>query len=398
MTVEFYWRIPHSGDGKLVKGRQGTRGEWGRGEKTPLALNAQYGEAGHHGNNYIDYLVAVAQAADINGFRGALVPSFRQSEDPWVLCGALARETRHLRFMVAFQPAFFTPSYLAQASATLQRVSHGRLDLNVITGGGGPEQRAYGDYQDHDSRYDRTDEFLDVYKQYWKGGPFDYKGNLFQFEDGGLREPLRDAPLPGIYFAGSSDPALVVAAKHSDVYLSWAETLGGVREKIDRVRAEADKIGRADAIRFGVRIDLYGRETEDLARADLRRYFDAVTSDPKFNEQRQARRGGPGRESESVGRKRQNALSSGNSNSFEDLFIAPNLWAGAAFAGTGPVPLLVGSYQQVAERLAEYVDIGVTTFILSAKPHLEEAYRVGEEILPLVEPAIHRERSVSRAG
>src|SRR6218665_809822 len=107
MTVEFLWRLPHSGDGKLVKGRQGTRGEWGRGAKTPLQLRAQFADDGYHGNNYIDYLVQVAQAADINGFRGALVPSFRQSEDPWTLSAALAREKRHLRFLVAFQPDFF---------------------------------------------------------------------------------------------------------------------------------------------------------------------------------------------------------------------------------------------------------------------------------------------------
>lgn len=387
MSVEFLWRIPHSGDGKLVKGRQGSRGEWGKGEKTPLALDASFGDDGYHGNNYIDYLVQVAQAADINGFRSVLVPSFRQSEDPWTLSAALARETRHLRFLVAFQPAFFQPAYLAQTSATLQRISHGRLDLNVITGGGGPEQRAYGDYQPHDSRYQRTDEFLDVYKQYWKGGPFDYQGNLYQFEAGGLREPLRSAPLPGIYFAGSSEPALGVAAKHSDVYLSWAEPLAGIREKIERVREQADKIGRADKIRYGVRIDIFARETEELARADLRRYFEAVTSDPAFIEQRRTRQGS---ESESVGRQRQQALSAGNANSFESLFIGPNLWAGASFSGTGPVPLLVGSYAQVAERLAEYVDIGVSSFILSAKPHLEEAYRVGEEVLPLVDDAIRK--------
>jgi alkanesulfonate monooxygenase len=390
MSVEFLWRIPHSGDGKLHSGRQSSRGEWGKGEKTPLALAASFGDDGYHGHNYVDYLVQVAQAADINGFRSVLVPSFRQSEDPWTLSAALARETRHLRFLVAFQPAFFQPSYLAQASATLQRISHGRLDLNVITGGSGADQRAYGDFQAHDSRYARTDEFLDAYKGYWKGAPFNYQGDLYRFEDGGLRAPLSHAPLPGVYFAGSSEPALAVAAKHSDVYLSWAEPLAGIREKIERVQIEADKIGRADQIRYGMRIDIFARETEELAKADLRRYFDAVTSDPVFIEQRRARQGG---ESESVGRQRQQALSAGNSNSFDALFIAPNLWAGAAFSGTGPVPLLVGSYAQVAERLAEYVEIGVTSFILSAKPHLEEAYRVGEEVLPLVDSTILRVRA-----
>lgn len=387
MSVEFLWRIPHAGDGKLMAGRQGSRGEWGQGEKTPLALAARFADDGYHGHNYIDYLVQVAQAADINGFRSVLVPSFRQSEDPWTLSAVLARETRHLRFLVAFQPAFFQPAYLAQASATLQRISQGRLDLNVITGGGGAEQRAYGDFQAHDSRYARTDAFLDVYKGYWKDAPFDYQDAHYRVEAGGLREPLRSAPLPGIYFAGSSEPALGVAAKHSDVYLSWAEPLAGIREKIDKVRVEADKLGRADRIRYGMRIDIFARETEALAKADLRRYFEAVTADPAFIAARSARQGG---ESESVGRQRQQALSAGNANSFESLFIGPNLWAGASFSGTGPVPVLVGSHAQVAERLAEYVEIGISSFILSAKPHLEEAYRVGEEVLPLVDGAIRR--------
>jgi alkanesulfonate monooxygenase len=123
-------------------------------------------------------------------------------------------------------------------------------------------------------------------------------------------------------------------------------------------------------LRFGTRIDVVARDTEEEAWADVRKFAANLGS------------GRGARGSESHGRARQTALHQGKFQKVEDLLVSPNLWAGMNLLG--PVPALVGSYEQVAERLEEYQDIGLSTFILDGAPHLEEAFRVGQEVLPLL--------------
>ncbi|SFR88009.1 LLM class flavin-dependent oxidoreductase [Sphingomonas jatrophae] len=393
MPVEIFWRLPTHGDGRKAHDRH-TRGEW---NKLPPALRKAPGE--RHGKadgfGYIDYLGQVARAAEINGFDGALVPTSGISEQSWIVAAALARETRRLRFMVAHQAGFTEPHFAAQSAATLQRITGGRVDINIITGGSSKAQRALGDFLDHDSRYLRTGEFLDVFKRYWKEGPLDYRGELYRIEKGGFKAPLRDTPLPPIYFAGSSQPAIDVAADHADVYLVWAEPVAGNVEQFDRVRKAAAQRGRLDKVRFGVRVDIIARDTEKEAWDEARRLFATATETSKalFNEL--GRDGKKESTAESAGAQRQWALHKGRTDSFDDLIVAPNLWAGMSILRGGPSCGIIGSYQQIADRLAEYVDAGASSFILASNPHLEEAYNVGEEILPLLGDAIaglHNER------
>ena len=225
MSVELFWRLPTHGDGRKAHDKH-TRGEW---NKLAADLRKAPGlrDGRPDGFAYIDYLGQVARAAEINGFDGALVPTSAISEQSWIVAAALARETRRLRFMVAHQAGYTEPHFAAQTAATLQRVSGGRVDINIITGGSSKAQRAIGDFLDHDSRYARTGEFLDVFRRYWTQAPLDHEGDLYRIEGGGFRAPLSDTPLPGIYFAGSSQPAIDVAADHADVYLVWAEPLAG---------------------------------------------------------------------------------------------------------------------------------------------------------------------------
>lgn len=386
MAVEIFWRLPTHGDGRKAHDKH-TRGEWNKlSPELRKAPGQRDGEA--DGFAYIDYLGQIARAADINGFDGALVPTGPTSEQAWIVAAALARETRRLRFLVAHQAGYTEPHFAAQTAATLQRITGGRVDINIITGGSSRAQRAIGDFFDHDSRYERTGEFLDVFRRYWKEGPISHKGKLYQIEEGGFKAPLRDAPLPGIYFAGSSQPAIDVAADHADVYLVWAEPVAGNVEQFNRVRKAAAAKGRLDKVRFGVRVDIIARETEKEAWDEARRLFETATSASKALFAELGRDDKKEATQESAGAQRQWALHQGRTDSFDDLIVAPNLWAGMSILRGGPSCGLIGSYEQIADRLAEYVDAGTSSFILASNPHLEEAYRVGEEILPLLGNAI----------
>jgi alkanesulfonate monooxygenase len=386
MSVELFWRLPTHGDGPKAHDKH-TRGEW---NKLPPELRKAPGIRGgrQDGFAYIDYLGQIARAAEINGFDGALVPTGSISEQSWIVSAALARETRHLRFMVAHQAGYTEPHFAAQTAATLQRISGGRVDINIITGGSSQAQRAIGDFLDHDSRYARTGEFLDVFKRYWKEAPLNYEGDLYRIENGGFKAPLRDAAIPKIYFAGSSQPAIDVAADHADVYLVWAEPVSGNVEQFNKVRKTAAERNRLDKVRFGVRVDIIARETEKEAWDEARRLFATATADSKALFAELGRDNKKESTKESAGAQRQWALHQGKTDSFDDLIVGPNLWAGMSILRGGPSCGLIGSYAQIADRLAEYVDAGASSFILASNPHLEEAYRVGEEVLPLIGRAI----------
>ena len=259
MTVEFLWRLPVHGDGRRAHDKH-TRGEWNNQTISRVAPKTDSDDF-----TYVDYLSQVARAADINGFHGALIPAFRNTEEPWVLASALARETRNLRMLIAMQPWFIHPAYASQMAACLQRISRGRVEWNIISGGGGAEQRAYGDFIDHDARYARTDEFLTVVKGYSSGQPYTFHGDRYQFENGGLRYPMASQPVPRIYLAGVSDAALAVVAAHADVHLSWGEPLAKQKEVVEQVRRVLEARGVKREVRIGVRIDVLARETEEQA-------------------------------------------------------------------------------------------------------------------------------------
>jgi alkanesulfonate monooxygenase len=390
-AIEYLWRLPTHGDGRRAHDKH-TRGEW---NSLPRELRKAPGVRGAEadGFGYIDYLSQVARAAEISGFDGALVPTGAVSYQAWTVAAALARETRRLRFLVAHQAGYTEPHFLAQTAATLQQITGGRVDINWITGGDSGAQRQIGDFLDHGSRYARTGELLEVMKGYWKEAPYTHEGDLYQIEAGGLRAPLRDTPLPGAYLVGSSDAAIDVVAQHADVYLVWAEPLAGNQEQFAKVREAARKRGRENDVRFGVRVDIIARETDDEAWAEARSLYDTVTSGT--NKQFAAiGRGKQTGSKESAGAQRQWLLHKGNpTGSFDELIVGPNLWAGFSQLRGGPSCGLIGGYRQIAERLAEYIDIGASSFILASNPHLEEAYRVGEEVLPLVPAALEKVRA-----
>ena len=370
MTLRFHWFLPTTGD---------ARGLVGGGHSVPKGIGMPTGEPGtaeRFRAPDIDYLAQVARTAEQLGFEAVLTPTGTWCEDAWLVTAALIRETRRLKFLVAFRPGLISPTLAAQMAATYQRISGGRLALNVVTGGETVEQRRFGDHLDHDERYARTGEFLSVVRGAWGAEPFDFTGEHYRVEGATVRTPPE--PVPEIYFGGSSGAAGPVAARHVDVYLTWGEPPAQVAVKIDHIRALAREQGRS--VRFGIRLHTVTRDTSEQAWSEAGRLLAGV--DPAAVAKAQQALAA----SESVGQARMRSLHeryrAGGGTDPRDLEIHPNLWAGVGLVRGGAGTALVGSHTEVADRIEEYAALGIEEFILSGYPHVEEAYWFGEGVLP----------------
>ncbi|MFD7710524.1 LLM class flavin-dependent oxidoreductase [Streptomyces sp. NPDC059785] len=354
MSLTFHWFLPTNGDSRHVVGG---------GHGTPATA------LGRERPPTVAYLSQIARAAEDVGFVGALTPTGAWCEDAWLTTAMVSQNTERLKFLVAFRPGFVSPTLAAQMASTFQRQSGGRLLLNVVTGGESHEQRAYGDFLDKDARYRRTGEFLEIVRALWEGKSVDLRGEHLRVEAARLaRVP---DPVPEVYFGGSSPIAGEVAAQHVDVYLTWGEPPAQVAEKIAWIRGLAAESGRT--LRFGIRLHVITRDTAEEAWAEARRLlagFDPQTV--KAVQEGLAR-------SESEGQRRMLALHAGRRDALE---IHPNLWAGIGLVRGGAGTALVGSHEEVAERIKEYAALGIEEFVLSGYPHLEEAYWFGEGVLP----------------
>ncbi|MFF8730609.1 LLM class flavin-dependent oxidoreductase [Streptomyces sp. NPDC015171] len=356
MTVRLHWFLPTGGDGRTLVDRHA----YGPAEaRRATGVRAPD----------IEYLAQIAKAAEQLGFEAVLTPTGTWCEDAWLTTAALAQHTERLKFLVAFRPGLLSPTLAAQMAATYQRVTRGRLLLNVVTGGDSAEQRRFGDHLDHDQRYARTDEFLSVVRGVWRGEPYDFRGAHYQVE-GGLAV-LPPDPVPQLFFGGSSPAAGPVAARHADVYLTWGEPPAQVREKTDWIRSLAEREGRT--VRFGIRLHTISRDSSAEAWATAQRLLDDLDADTIAAAQAALGR------SESVGQRRMLELHGGARDRLE---IHPNLWAGVGLVRGGAGTALVGSHAEVADRIEEYHSLGIEHFVLSGYPHLEEAYWFGEGVIP----------------
>jgi alkanesulfonate monooxygenase len=361
--ADFHWFLPTSGDGHEVG-----------------AATVSAGAARHTRAATIGYLSQVAQAAESAGFAAVLTPAGAGCPDPWIICAAVAQHTTRLRFLVAFRAGFTLPALLAQQAGAFQLASGGRLALNVVTGGDAAEQRSYGDFLSHGERYERTGEVMDVLRKSFSGKPFDFEGKHYRIERGGLRDALE--PTPPLYFGGASPAAEEIAGRYADVYLLWGEPPAAIAERVERVRALALANGRE--LRTGIRLHVIARETSAEAWGEADRLLAGMSPERIAAAQARFAR------MESVGQSRMAALHEGNADGLE---ISPNLWAGIGLVREGAGTALVGSYEEVASRIAEYAATGIDEFILSGWPHLEEAYRTGEKVLPLARSAIAANQS-----
>jgi len=360
MPIKVHWFLPTSGDSRTLLGSARVLAKGSRADDdVPGDRPAS-----------VEYLGLVARTAEDLGFEAALTPTGTWCEDAWIATAALTQVAQKLKFLVAFRPGLQSPTLAAQAAATFQRMSHGRLLLNTVIGGDDAEQRRFGDYLGKDDRYARADEWLSAVRGAWSGQPFTLDGEFVKVDEAFVINPPQ---WPEIYLGGASPAALRVASRQADVFLTWGEPPEQVAEQIERVRVLADQEERT--LRYGIRLHVVSREHADDAWVAATRLLDGA--DQEIIDSVQSVLQG----AVSEGQKRQLALHGGRK---DDLVVSPNLWAGLGLLRPGAGVALVGSHEEVADRIAEYHALGIDEFIFSGYPHLEEALHVGEGLFPVL--------------
>ena len=367
MSLNVFWFLPTHGDSRYLGTTHGAR-----------AVD-------------FDYLRQIAVAADTLGYDGVLLPTGRSCEDAWVTAASLIGATQKLKFLVALRPGLSQPGLAVRMAATFDRLSNGRLLINIVTGGDQAELAADGLFADHEERYAITNEFLTIWRSALAGvggaEGFDFNGDHLRVKGAKTLYPPVQSPHPPLYFGGSSPDAHALAAEQVDVYLTWGEPPAAVAEKIADLRARAAARGRT--LRFGIRLHVIVRETNAAAWQAAEELISHVDDDIIARAQASFAK------MDSEGQRRMAALHGGKRDKLE---VSPNLWAGVGLVRGGAGTALVGDPETVAERMQEYAALGIDTFILSGYPHLEESYRFAELVFPLLGKGKQRAAEASLTG
>ncbi len=309
-----------------------------------------------------EYLTAIARAHEDSGFDRILIAHSSSSPDGFVIADQVLARTSRLGVLLAHRPGFLAPTLAARAYATLDAFHPGRVAMHVITGGDDADQARDGDFSDKATRYARTDDFLAVVRKEWEStSPFDHEGDFFRVAQGW--SSVRPEGRIPVYFGGASEDAIRVGGKHADVYAFWGEPLDGIRERIAQVRAAAAPYGRRTRFSVSLRPIVADTEEEAWARAD------AILESTK------ARFDGSshGFTSGSVGSQRLQQVAAQGDRHDKRLWTAVAKVTG----GAGNSTALVGSYEQVADALLDYVGVGVTTLLIRGFSPLEDARSYG---------------------
>ncbi|HJA03446.1 MAG TPA: LLM class flavin-dependent oxidoreductase [Candidatus Microbacterium stercoravium] len=364
--IRLHWYLPTAGESRDVQ----------RGGTNVRTLDDEAPRSPFRAPS-LSYLTQVALAVEEAGFDSVLVPTGSFCEDPWVVASALAAVTRRLRLLVALHPRTATAVSFAHRAASLQRLSGGRLALNVVTGEPGAEAEQHGDFGDKADQYLRTAEFLDAYDALFRGESIDREGAHVTLRGASLDQvPSVGIPArPEVWFGGSSSYAGDVAARYVDVYLSWLEPVEQLREKIAWIRELAAEQGRD--VRFGVRGWILARDTHEQAERDALALLEGIDRGRQaaLREKLLAR--------QSVGQQRGQALIAGaDVDDPSSLWVAPGIWGGFGLLAGGAATGFVGSHAEIADRFAELSSIGVHDVIVSGFPNLEETRWMSDGLVP----------------
>lgn len=339
MTIEFIWQLPTSGDGRYSNAEVTRRGE----RATPGHVPFTDGVSDPRGDrfNYFDYLHQVARAADITGFDGVLAPHDLEGDESWIVAGYLARGTRHVRLIAGFDAGWGSAVYAAKNAVSFQRATNGRFAWQIVHGADAATRRRHADNVAQEDVLARIDEFVTVARGVQTSAPYDFKGRFFEVQGGGFRGPLGGNPLPPVYLGGASEEAFALSARQADVHVLDAAPLDELRPSIARLQELAAAQGRTLAI--GLRIDVLAREDAAEAARDADLFWSQTQQD----------------------------------------------------RASGERSTLVGSYEEVEQRLFDYADAGISSFVLGATPHLEEAWRFGEHLLPRLRARLAQDRQAA---
>lgn len=323
-----------------------------------------------------DYVREFAQAHEAGGFDRVLIGYGSTGPDGFSVASYVASVTDRLKLLLAHRPGFVAPTLAARKLATLDHFSKGRIAVHIITGGSDEEQQRDGDWLDHDTRYRRTDEYLDIIRRVWTSDrPFHYEGEFYRaknvFSD---VKPLQKPYIP-IYFGGASEAAIPVGARHSNVYAFWGEPIAAIKERIAAIQAIAPEK------KFGFSVSLRPilGNTEEQAWERARSILTKIESNSDRTQPVSAR-------PQAVGSRRLLEFAQ------EREIFDKRLWTSiaAATGAYGNTTALVGTPEQVAESLLDYYDAGVTTLLIRGFEPLEDAIAYGRDLIPLVRAGVEQ--------
>jgi alkanesulfonate monooxygenase len=324
MSIEYIWHLPTASDARYGDAVSKRRAERGVSDGRPFTAGVSDPRGDRF--NYLDYLRQIARAADLTGFDGIRIGNDPEGDESWIVAGHVARATRRVRLLTEFDASRGSAVYAAKNAASYQRYTGGRFAWQIGRGGTGEERRRQADFAEDADISPRIEEFVTVARGVLSQAPFSFKGRYFEVLDGGFRGPLSGQLAPPVYLSGDTEEAHQLSARIADVHVFDSVPVERIKADIDRLSALAQRHARV--LRLGLRLDIIARETSAEAEQDARRRFE------------------------------QSGLSTESS--------------------------LVGSYAEIIERLVEYAGAGVSSFILAGAPHLEEAYRIGEHVLPVL--------------
>ena len=344
-------------------------------------------EPGHRGDDVteghdsLDTLTGQARALERTGWRGALIGTGWGRPDTFTVASALAARTTTFEPLIATRPGYWQPANFASAAATLDHLTGGRVRVNIVSGK--DDLGAYGAIDDDQAdRYGRTREFMQLIRALWTRDDVTFHGRYFHVDNSTVvpRTVIRDDRRhPPLYFGGASEAAERVSAAAADVQLFWGETLGGVGERIERLRELSTEVGREHPpLQFGLRVTTFVRDTTDQAWADAEakvaemaaRHASGADRSPSDNPHRRT----------AVGQRRLFDLAARGEVLDDNLYTTPGRYG----AGGAATTWIVGSAEDVANTLRRYRKLGITHFVLSDTPYLREIERQGSRLLPLL--------------
>lgn len=360
--VEFITMAPTSGDSEYVGNQTSNKGAqtW-----SGVGVDSDREPS-------VEYITKVAQAAEKAGFSTLLLPIGGSCVDSLVAASHLTAHTKTLNYLIAVRPGSTAPTQLAKQYSSVNYWTNNRVFVNVVTGGAPKELENDGDFLSHTDRYKRTREYIEILKRLFNGETFDYNGEFYTLKGANLPLPVKNAP--PIFFGGSSPIAKEVATDVADVYMLWGETLETTKQELDSVVKLAKEKNRD--LSYSVSFQVVLGETEEAAFENANKIISQV--DPEVLEAKHANTVNNG--AVGVSRLHQLMLESKDNN----FVIAPNIWAGLTQVLSGNSIALVGTPQQVAERIVEFVDLGFDKVLLRGFPHLEVIEEIGKKVIPLV--------------
>jgi alkanesulfonate monooxygenase len=308
----------------------------------------------------------IVRRAEINGFDNVLLPSgYSLGIDATTFAAGIATQTKQIRLLLALRLGELVVPQLARQVATLQQISKSRLVINAIS------SEMPGEHLTSEARYRRTTEYLYALGELLEGRAISLDGEFLQLNVEPPRIVKQNLGCPPIYFGGLSEAARDCAAASADVYLMWPDTTAKVSSVIVDLKLRAQQFGRS--LKFGWRSHVIVRETEREAREAARRLLSRL--DPVIGDAIRAR----SLDATSTGVNRQTELRSGSD---DEGYIEQNLWTGVGRARSGAGIAIVGDPDQVAAKLNQLADAGVSSFILSGYPHLKECDLFSRYVLP----------------